>query len=553
MELFDYIEVFYNQRRRHSTIGKISAPRSSSDVRPHNQTVYGIGSSPGRAQRLDSTAGGRYPLAPRRSVAVACIRHRRGAWVLDYRDASGARRWETHKTKHEAEDALARVVPESRQKLSPGTDRNVTVREYSKRWLQLVGGLKTRTLESYRGRLNLHILPALGSLPLRRLNRSAIKTLLAEKREAGLGVDSVRLIHCAIRGMLNAAVDEGIILANPAAGLGRSMKLSRSSADRRERIRAFDRKQLTRFLVAAEAKNPRLYPLFLLMARTGLRLGETLALRWEDLDLDAKELRVERALGTKGETDSPKSGHGRTVDLGASTRALLRRLKARADREALRSGTDQPWMFPGKSGEPMPHGTVQQAFARALKAAGLPGGFSCHSLRHSYASQLLADGTSPAYVQEQLGHASIELTVGTYGRWLRKRAPGAVDRLDGNEVVAETAEVVAEAAPVGSAVLWTESPKVLSPRQVAEREGFEPSVPGLPAHVISSHADSTTLASLRGRAAPTSRGELSTLHEPTRGRKRSRRRVFRARAYSPGRGARAPCERRRRRPFTTSR
>jgi len=126
-----------------------------------------------------------------------------------------------------------------------------------------------------------------------------------------------------------------------------------------------------------------------------------------------------------------------------------------------------------------------------LKAADLPGRFSCHSLRHTYASMLLAAGVSPAYVQEQLGHASIELTVGTYGRWLRKRAPGALNILDGGGVVAESPEVVAAEAVNASGA----GPQVI---EVAEREGFEPSEPGSPAHVISSHADSTTLASLRG-------------------------------------------------------
>ena len=125
-----------------------------------------------------------------------------------------------------------------------------------------------------------------------------------------------------------------------------------------------------------------------------------------------------------------------------------------------------------------------------LKAAELPGHFSSHSLRHTYASLLLAGGVSPAYVQEQLGHASIELTVGTYGRWLRKKAPGALDILDGSKVVAETPKTVA-AGGVGEP---GEGPQTT---EVAEREGFEPSVEGLPLHVISSHADSTTLASLR--------------------------------------------------------
>jgi hypothetical protein len=105
----------------------------------------------------------------------------------------------------------------------PAVDRNVSVWDYAERWLAHVrGGLKARTIESYRGKLDLHILPAFGSLPLRKLHRSAIKALLAEKRAAGLGVDSVRLIHATLRGMPNAAVDEGIARPIPqrASGAG---------------------------------------------------------------------------------------------------------------------------------------------------------------------------------------------------------------------------------------------------------------------------------------------------------------------------------------------
>src|SRR5258708_30848783 len=99
-------------------------------------------------------------------------------------------------------------------------------------------------------------------------------------------------------------------------------------------------------------------------------------------------------------------------------------------------------------------------------------------MRHTCASLLLADGVSPAYVQEQLGHASIELTVGTYGRWLRKRAPGAVDRLDGNEVLAKRPEMVA-ATDSGPRSLF------LQPTEIAEREGFQPQVAVSTLHVIS--------------------------------------------------------------------
>ena len=81
---------------------------------------------------------------------------------------------------------------------------------------------------------------------------------------------------------------------------------------------------------------------------------------------------------------------------------------------------------------------------RILKAAKLPQHFTPHCLRHTYASILLADGVSPVYVQEQLGHATIELTVSTYGRWLKKKAPGALDRLDGAISFESGSKVVAK-------------------------------------------------------------------------------------------------------------
>jgi len=84
------------------------------------------------------------------------------------------------------------------------------------------------------------------------------------------------------------------------------------------------------------------------LSRTGLRLGEALALRWEDLDLIAREMRVERALGPAGEVDTLKSGHGRTVDLGTSACELLRRLLAAEARDALERGRSCPWIFPSR-------------------------------------------------------------------------------------------------------------------------------------------------------------------------------------------------------------
>src|SRR5262249_58505349 len=86
-------------------------------------------------------------------------------------------------------------------------------------------------------------------------------------------------------------------------------------------------------------------------------------------------------------------------------------------------------VFPNTEGAVLDSDKIRSAFKRALRAAGLPLHFTPHSLRHSYASILISEGVSPAYVQRQLGHTTYTLTVDTYGKWLPMGSKD-VDRLD---------------------------------------------------------------------------------------------------------------------------
>src|SRR5215813_6792264 len=103
---------------------------------------------------------------------MACIRKRRGKYVVDYRDGAGARRWVTCETKRQAEDVLSEKLRESRQHARLAVDPHVTVADYAKRWLGFVGAtLKPRTLRSYDDTLRLHILPELGQTKLCRVHK----------------------------------------------------------------------------------------------------------------------------------------------------------------------------------------------------------------------------------------------------------------------------------------------------------------------------------------------------------------------------------------------
>jgi len=385
---------------------------------------------------------------------MACIRKRRGKWVVDYRDSAGIRRWTTCETRREAEAVLSEKVTESRQRHRPLVDANVTVARYAERWLgQVAAHVKAQTVAGYRTIVTRHLLPALGDKKVRDLDRGRVKEFLAGKlTDGGLTRSSVRIVHAVLRNLLNAAIDDGLLLGNPADKLGRALRLVQSPRVRQEAIKALDREQLDALLTAAWAPDERhrgdrrYAPLFLLLARTGVRIGEALVLQWDDLDLRKREMRVARTLS--GRTiDTPKSGHGRTVDLSRGLCDVLRRLQVERKAETLRRGWREvpPWVFVSKAGTPLEPGKVAGAFRRALTRAGLPARFTPHSLRHSFASLLIAAGQSPVYVQRQLGHASIQLTVDTYGKWLPMGNKAAVDALDegnGSKVVADAASAL---------------------------------------------------------------------------------------------------------------
>ncbi len=258
---------------------------------------------------------------------------------------------------------------------------------------------------------------------MRHLTRGRIKAFLVAKLSAGGARNTVRIIHATLRALLNAAVDDGLLLANPATRLGRQLRLAATPRLRQEAIKAMTREQLGTFLEATARVSPAYAPLFATLAGTGLRLGEALGLQWPDMDFAARTIRVQRAV-SGGQIETPKAGHGRTVEMSEDLAKVLQGIRMRLPERMKRHRwkTPPPWLFCTRAGKLLEPHNVRNVFRKCLEAApGLPDHFSPHCLRHTFASILLQEGESVQYVQEQLGHASITLTVDTYGRWLPKK------------------------------------------------------------------------------------------------------------------------------------
>ena len=229
--------------------------------------------------------------------------------------------------------------------------------------------------------------------------------------------------------LFNQAIeDDHYAGANPALRILRRTRTEDSA--RRDKATALTGEDLARLLTAA-AHFPDWSPFVLLLALTGLRLGEAVALQWGDLDLETRRADIRRNI-VDGKVTTPKSGKSRRVDLSARLAAALRAHQARRAATALEAGTGElvPWLFAGASGKPIdPDNFRKRVWPKILTKAKLPT-MRIHDLRHTFASLLIQQGESLAYVQAQLGHHSISVTVDTYGHLVPGGNRAAVDRLD---------------------------------------------------------------------------------------------------------------------------
>lgn len=162
----------------------------------------------------------------------------------------------------------------------------------------------------------------------------------------------------------------------------------------------------------------------------GLRLGELLALKWEDVHVESRSLDVRRNR-TRGRVTSTKNRQRRSVDMSLQLTEALRRVLVQKKADSLKAGRAlPPWVFTTLDGKPLDGDNLRKrVFARVLPAATLRP-IRIHDLRHTYATHLIQQGESLAYVSRQLGHSSIKITVDTYAHWLPNTDRSAVDRLD---------------------------------------------------------------------------------------------------------------------------
>jgi integrase len=369
--------------------------------------------------------------------------------------ATGKRRQKLQRG-FKAETAARKALREVVSKVDAGTyvePAKQRTRQYLEQWVAGVQvGESTRA--SYAKNIRLHLVPRLGGTPLAGLTPAQITAVYRDlEREGradgtgGLSARTVRYCHTILRRALADAVEAGQLSANPAD----RAKPPTAKAAAAPEMQTWTGEQLAAFLEWCTAGTDdhrhrgrgELAIAWQLLAMTGMRRGEALALRWSDIDFDLHQVSVRRSVGIvhiKGQPEQviegrTKTGKARVIDIDERTTAALRAHRATLAGVSLTLARDDAHVLGTLSAEVRHPERFSRRFQRTVAAARRELGAEAlpeirlHDLRHTHATLLLKAGVHPKVVSERLGHANIVITLQTYSHVLPTMQREAADAL----------------------------------------------------------------------------------------------------------------------------
>jgi integrase len=355
-------------------------------------------------------------------------------------------------TEREADEELSRQLA-AKAEGSYVRPSAMTVRQYLDHWLAVKKtGTSPKTYQEYEGKVRLYVTPTIGSVRLGKLTALDVEALYAhllkkgrQGGKKGLSEQSVLHVHRLLHKAFEDAVKKKLVshnvihAAQPPAVPHREMEAPGED---------------TMALLMFEAREPGdyLWLPVVIASGTGMRRGEVLAARWQELNPASRELRVMRSLSqTKEEglvfKDVKKKRSRRVIELPQFVMDALEQAREQQRKDRLKYGSeyqDHDLICSMPDGAPIPPNSLSARFSRFKRRLLLKARF--HDLRHGHASQALQDGTPVKTVQARLGHATAAFTLDVYGHLMpgddrraaeaaQKRIAAAMERIREQRVI----------------------------------------------------------------------------------------------------------------------
>ena len=366
-------------------------------------------------------------MAKRANGEGSIYQRKDGRWAASLSVGGGKRKHFLGSSRHAVNKRLVTAM-KARDDGLPVVDERRTVAQFLKGW---VADKKTSarpgTVRGYESKIRVHILPAIGTIPLAKLTPQRTQAFFSERLSSGLAPQTVHHIRAILRAALTDAVKWGLVGRN-AADLVDPPRVSH------EEFRPLTPAEAQALLAAVSGD--RLEALYSVALALGLRQGEALGLRWEDVDFDTGTLRVSQSLQRiekKFTFVEPKTRRSRrTLALPAIATVALRAHRTKQLEERLAAGPmweEHGLVFTRANGMPLHGSSVTREFQRMLERAGLRR-LRFHDMRHACASLLIAQGVHPRVVMETLGHSQIGITMNLYSHVLPEAQRQAAAQMD---------------------------------------------------------------------------------------------------------------------------
>jgi integrase len=339
--------------------------------------------------------------------------------IGEYEDANGKRRYVSGKTKTEVRRKLRELLADRDAGIACYSE-NLTLGGYLDRWLEVIrGSVRYRTWLRHEQVVRVHLKPTIGGVKLDRLNPLQVQAVYRQKLDSGLSARTVEIVHATLRKALRQAAGWSLVPRSVAEAVTPPRPI-------RKEITPLTTEQVRTLLQAA--KGDKLEALYVLAVTTGMRQGEIIGLRWEDVDLGGGTLRINRSV-YEGVASPPKTAAGRRT-IRLSERAVLA-LERHRTNVAGREESVSEWVFASTKGTPLGHQNLRsRSWKPLLKRAGLPYSVRFHDLRHTCATLLLSKGVPVKVVSKMLGHGDVGITLAVYQSVLPHMQESAARMMD---------------------------------------------------------------------------------------------------------------------------
>jgi len=308
----------------------------------------------------------------------------------------------------------------------------ITFEEFLQEWLSTKQHhVAEQTYSYYCQIVRDYIAPALGRIRLRDLNARHIQNFYNDKVSEGIGLRTVQKTHTVIHAALNSARKFGLIPYNPDDATNPPKPKTKA-------MKFLTKDQTRRLLLVAKESEDRCYALYFLAIVTGMRQGELLALKWENVDLEkgilSIKLNLKRLPGGGGlKLDKPKTKSSiRSIKLGSESIEILKAHKKQIalEKQAICDlWQNEGFVFPSTIGTALDPSNLLKQFRKLLKTAKLPK-IRFHDLRHTAASLMLNNGIDVLVASQRLGHAQPSITLDVYGHLMPSMQNEAANILD---------------------------------------------------------------------------------------------------------------------------